>query len=88
MTLPFFITGAGTEIGKTLVTTSLCWQLKQRGHQVTALKPVITGYDAKDDNNDAALILKSCGVTASPAGSVTGAAFAAFSVASSDVIRA
>ena len=49
---PFFITSSGTGIGKTLVMTSLCWQTHQQGKHITALKPVITGYDPADENND------------------------------------
>ena len=41
-----FITASGTGIGKTLVTAGLCWQLRQQGEQVRAIKPVITGFDA------------------------------------------
>ncbi len=63
---PFFITASGTDIGKTLITTTLCWQLRQLGKKVTALKPLITGYDAADDNNDTSLILKSCGLSPTP----------------------
>jgi dethiobiotin synthetase len=63
---PFFITGTGTDIGKTLVTTTLCWQLRQMGKQVTALKPVITGYTPDDPFSDSALILKSSGLLSSP----------------------
>lgn len=63
----FFITGSGTGVGKTLVMTILCWQLRQSGKTVTALKPVITGYNPEDAGNDAALILKSCGLVSSPA---------------------
>src|SRR5689334_20537801 len=60
--MKLFITSSGTGIGKTLVTTSLCWQLRQSGKTVKALKPVISGYDAADLNNDSALILKSSDV--------------------------
>jgi dethiobiotin synthetase len=63
---PFFVTATGTDIGKTLVTTTLCWQLKEAGKTVTALKPVISGYDPKDTENDTALILQSLGVAPSP----------------------
>jgi dethiobiotin synthetase len=63
---PFFITGIDTDIGKTLVTTTLCWQLRQMGKQVTALKPIITGYDPNDQMSDSALILKSCGLSPTP----------------------
>ena len=63
----FFITSSGTNIGKTLVTTSLCWQLRQQGKTVTALKPVISGYNPEDQQSDTALLLKSCGLTPTPA---------------------
>lgn len=63
---PYFITGTGTGVGKTAVTTALCWQLRQQGRGVTALKPVISGYSEHDNESDAALILRSCGITPSP----------------------
>jgi len=59
----FFIAAPGTGIGKTVVTTALCWQLRQSGKKLTALKPVISGYDPDDEQNDTALILKSCSIT-------------------------
>jgi len=62
----FFITGTGTGIGKTLITTALCRQLSDDGKKVTALKPIISGYEAADENNDSALILKSCGRVTTP----------------------
>ncbi|MGE0754019.1 MAG: dethiobiotin synthase [Alphaproteobacteria bacterium] len=63
----FFITASGTEVGKTLVTTTLCWQLRQRGKKVTALKPVVTGFSDTDVQSDPALILHSCGIHPEPA---------------------
>ena len=59
-----FITATGTEIGKTLVTTSLAWQARQRGEKVRVLKPVISGFDKEahsqsprsGDNRDRAII--------------------------------
>jgi dethiobiotin synthetase len=66
MTAAFFITSTGTGIGKTLVTTALCWQLKQRDFNVTALKPVISGFDGENVESDSALILKSCGLNPTP----------------------
>jgi dethiobiotin synthetase len=57
-----FITGTGTDVGKTLVMTALCWQLRQLGKKITAIKPVMSGFDPKDPKSDAALILKSCGL--------------------------
>ncbi len=40
-----FITGAGTEIGKTFITCALADQLQKQGRAVQVLKPIITGYD-------------------------------------------
>jgi len=40
----YFITSCGTDIGKTLVTSSLCYQLRQKEKNVHALKPVISGW--------------------------------------------
>ena len=42
-----FITASGTGIGKTLVVAALAWQLRQRGRQVCAFKPVISGTAAE-----------------------------------------
>ncbi len=61
----FFITATGTEIGKTFVTAAICWQLRQFGKNVTAIKPVISGYSPTDLNCDSARILKSCGIVPS-----------------------
>jgi dethiobiotin synthetase len=57
-----FITSSGTGIGKTVVTTALCWQMRQAATPVTAIKPVISGFDPSDLTNDTAMILKSSGV--------------------------
>lgn len=59
----FFITASGTAVGKTLLTTALCWQLRQQGRKVTALKPLATGFSEADDESDPALIIRSCGLT-------------------------
>lgn len=63
---PFFITSSGTGVGKTHLTTTLCWQLAQAGKKVTALKPVISGFRPEDDSSDSALILKSLGLSPAP----------------------
>jgi dethiobiotin synthetase len=63
--MSLFITATGTGIGKTLVTTALCHQLRQQGKKITALKPVISGMDASD--NDCTHILKSNGIIPSEA---------------------
>lgn len=60
----YFITATGTEIGKTLVTTSLCWQLRQQQQKIVALKPIISGYEEGDENSDSGLIVQSCGIKA------------------------
>jgi dethiobiotin synthetase len=54
-----FITGVGTGVGKTLVTTILCHQLRELGRRVSALKPVVSGFVDDDPESDPALILRS-----------------------------
>jgi dethiobiotin synthetase len=44
-----FVTGAGTEIGKTYVTCALARQLRAAGRAVRAFKPVATGMAALGD---------------------------------------
>jgi dethiobiotin synthetase len=44
-----FVTGAGTEIGKTYVTCTLVRQLRAAGRAVRAFKPVATGMVTPDD---------------------------------------
>jgi dethiobiotin synthetase len=44
-----FVTGAGTEIGKTYVTCALARQLRATGRAVRAFKPVATGMAAVGD---------------------------------------
>jgi dethiobiotin synthetase len=58
-----FITGVGTGIGKTLVTTILCHQLRANGRRVHAIKPVVSGFVDDDPESDTALILRSLGMT-------------------------
>ena len=41
----FFVTGSGTDIGKTFVTAALIHELRRRGRRVAALKPVASGFD-------------------------------------------
>lgn len=40
----FFITSSGTGIGKTIVTCALTYQLRAKGRDVRALKPIITDF--------------------------------------------
>ncbi len=61
-----FLTGTGTGVGKTLVTTILCHQLRLMGRLVRALKPVVSGFSDNDPDSDPALILRSLGRTLTP----------------------
>jgi dethiobiotin synthetase len=40
-----FITGTGTEVGKTFVAAALIRHLRGLGHVVEAIKPVVSGFD-------------------------------------------
>ncbi|HEV8015276.1 MAG TPA: dethiobiotin synthase [Stellaceae bacterium] len=40
-----FVTGTGTDIGKTFVTAALIHELRRRSRNVDALKPVASGFD-------------------------------------------
>ena len=57
----FFITGTGTGVGKTFVTCALVRQLRARGREVHALKPVLSGLD-EGGPSDAERLLHSLGV--------------------------
>ena len=52
--MSLFITSTGTDQGKTYATRLLCKQLGR----VTAIKPVISGYNTDDEASDTALILE------------------------------
>ena len=62
----FFIAGTGTGVGKTLVTTILCHQLRSMGRNVQALKPVVSGFSVDDPQSDPVLILRSLGRAVTP----------------------
>lgn len=59
-----FITATGTAIGKTLVTSILASQVREKGLPVRALKPVISGFDddAPDAESDTDCLLKAQGL--------------------------
>ena len=40
-----FVTGTGTEVGKSVVAAAVCAVLAERGERVAAFKPVVTGLD-------------------------------------------
>ncbi len=56
-----FVTSSGTGVGKTFVTARLAAGLARRGRRVTALKPVLSGFDPADPTNDARVLLAACG---------------------------
>jgi dethiobiotin synthetase len=41
----YFVTSTGTDIGKTFVTAGLIRTLRAKGEKVSALKPVVSGFD-------------------------------------------
>ena len=41
----YFVTATGTDIGKTFVTAGLIRHLRKAGSKVSALKPVVSGFD-------------------------------------------
>ncbi len=53
-----FVTGTGTDIGKTFVTAGLIRHLRTARRMVRALKPVLTGFDPMQwQNSDPAVLL-------------------------------
>lgn len=56
----FFVTGTGTEVGKTWITEALLWAARGRGLRTVALKPVAAGCEktSKGLRNDDALALQ------------------------------
>jgi len=62
-----FITATGNDVGQTFVTASLIRHLRQLGHQVDAVKPIVSGYDpAKAAASDPGILLSSLGFPLSP----------------------
>lgn len=65
-----FITGAGTDIGKTYVTALLVRQLRAQGRDVTALKPVASGMPLIKQSGfaatDTAQLLSALGLAITP----------------------
>lgn len=58
----FFVTGAGTDIGKTYVSCALLRAWREAGMGCDALKPVLSGYDDADAaNSDPARLLEALG---------------------------
>ena len=53
-----FVTGTGTDVGKTFITAGLIRHLRAAGRPVDAIKPVVSGFDpaAWQDTDSAALL--------------------------------
>jgi dethiobiotin synthetase len=57
-----FVSGSGTGVGKTLVTTILLNEIRKAGKECSALKPVISGFDeGNPGESDTSLILGALG---------------------------
>jgi dethiobiotin synthetase len=63
-----FITGTGTDVGKTYVAASLIRHLRRMGRTVDALKPVVSGFDPTlPATSDPGILLKALGLSITPA---------------------
>jgi dethiobiotin synthetase len=51
----FFVTGTGTEVGKTVVAAVLAQGLRRRGSTVAVFKPAVTGLDEPGETDHALL---------------------------------
>ena len=60
-----FVTGAGTEIGKTFIVTGLVRRLRRDGRAVHAIKPVVSGFRDIGEG-DTAEILGALGLDPGP----------------------
>ena len=57
-----FVTGTGTDVGKTFVTAALVRHLRSSGKVADAFKPVMSGFDPADiAGSDAAVLLAALG---------------------------
>jgi dethiobiotin synthetase len=57
-----FVTGTGTDVGKTFVTVGLIRYLRAAGRAADAIKPVVSGFDAEDPaSSDPAILLEALG---------------------------
>lgn len=62
-----FVTGSGTDVGKTYVACRLLQALAAAGHRCRALKPVVSGFDAaRPDEGDTAALLHALGKAPTP----------------------
>ena len=62
-----FVTATGTDIGKTFVTAGLIRALRAKGRKVSALKPVVSGFDmATAASSDPGVLLAALDIPISP----------------------
>lgn len=59
----WFVTGAGTDVGKTFVTCALIRALRRQGRRVHALKPVVTGFRPEATDGDCANLVDALGLS-------------------------
>lgn len=58
----YFVTSTGTDIGKTFVTAALIRYMRESNQPVSALKPVVSGYDSSvAETSDPAVLLAALG---------------------------
>jgi dethiobiotin synthetase len=58
----FFVTGSGTDVGKTFVCAGLARLLRREGRAVELLKPVVSGFDPDaPEGSDPAILLDALG---------------------------
>jgi len=63
-----FVTGTGTDVGKTFVACGLVTEFRRRGHPVAAFKPLASGFDpARPETSDPGALLTALGNRISPA---------------------
>jgi len=63
-----FVTGAGTDVGKTFVACGLATELRRRGRVVAAFKPLASGFDpAQPEASDPGALLTALGEPATVA---------------------
>lgn len=62
MTVGYFVTGTDTEVGKTLISSSLLLHLRKRHARVVGMKPVAAGTlpMAHGDDNEDAVAMRAC----------------------------
>ncbi len=61
-----FVTGSGTDVGKTFLTAALIRHLRSAGAPVDAVKPVVSGFDPDNlSGSDPAVLLSALGRLAS-----------------------